>query len=95
MKAEGRQYLTTPNPAALIKLVRLVLAKNNEPFLEKFMLDETFTYNGPICFQVLARSQDLDSTRDNGGLGEARSLCTRPLLLWKNVARQPFIKSFA
>ncbi len=57
MKPGGRLYLTTPNPAALSKLVRLALGKNNEPFLENFMLDETFTYNGLIFFKSLREAK--------------------------------------
>jgi 2-polyprenyl-3-methyl-5-hydroxy-6-metoxy-1,4-benzoquinol methylase len=51
LKPGGRLYLTTPNPAALSKLLRLARGKNNEPFLDVFMMGETFTYKGLTFFK--------------------------------------------
>ena len=47
----GRLYLTTPHPAALSKLLRLALGKNNEPYLEVFMTEnDPYLHKGLTFF---------------------------------------------
>jgi 2-polyprenyl-3-methyl-5-hydroxy-6-metoxy-1,4-benzoquinol methylase len=47
----GRLFLTTPNPAALSKLVRLARGLNNEPHLDVFLNEKTFNYKGLTFFE--------------------------------------------
>ncbi len=51
LKPGGRLYLTTPNPAALSRLLRLARGFNNEPNLEMFMNGKTFTHKGLTFFE--------------------------------------------
>lgn len=51
LKPNGRLLLTTPNPAALSKIFRLMRGQNNEPNIDLFMQEETFTYKGRTFFK--------------------------------------------
>ncbi len=51
LKPTGRLILTTPNPAALSKILRLVRGLTNEPNIDVFMQDETYTYQGKTFFK--------------------------------------------
>jgi SAM-dependent methyltransferase len=48
----GCLYLTTPNPAAISKLIRFARGGNNEPFLRTFFVeDDAYEYGGLTFFK--------------------------------------------
>ena len=51
LRPGGRLILSTPNPAALSKLVRLVQGVNNEPFLDVFLKDDAYVEGGKVFYQ--------------------------------------------
>jgi SAM-dependent methyltransferase len=54
----GRLYLTTPNPAAISKLIRLARGGNNEPFLRTFFVeDDAYEYKGMTFFKSQRESR--------------------------------------
>jgi SAM-dependent methyltransferase len=54
----GRLYLTTPNPAAISKLIRLARGGNNEPFLRTFFVeDDAYEYKGTTFFKSQRESR--------------------------------------
>jgi len=58
LRPGGRLYLTTPNPAALSKLIRLARGKNNEPHFETFWReDDAYEYKGRTFFKSMRETR--------------------------------------
>lgn len=58
LRPGGRLYLTTPNPAAISKLIRLARGKNNEPHFEIFWReDDAYDYKGRTFFKSMRETR--------------------------------------
>ncbi len=73
MKIGARLYLTTPNPAAISKIFRLIRGLNNEPHLDVFMMEETFIHRGLTFFASYRESkiwtvQEMTTILEKSGL---------------------------
>ena len=58
LRPGGHLYLTTPNPAALSRLVRLARGMNNEPHFEIFWReDDAYEYKGRTFFKFMRETR--------------------------------------